>query len=296
MTLREWFWIILLGTVWGGSFIFNALLIRELGPLWVTAIRVGIGALGCWVFLFARGKKVPTHWKLWLALGLLGVLNYAIPFALFPMAQKSLASGVAAIVNALTPIMTVIVSHFWRGGERISWSKSVGVVAGFSGVTVLALPALTGGGDSQVWAIAACLLATLCYALALNVARQFREVEATALTSIALTGSAVAAIPVAFIFEGLPQVQLGSTWLAALAIGLVSTAFTFQVMYRLLPRVGATNFSTTTLIAPVSAIILGTVFLDEVILPSHLLGMAIIFVGLTFIDGRLPRLLGWQAR
>jgi drug/metabolite transporter (DMT)-like permease len=296
MTLREWFWIIFLGAVWGGSFIFNALLIRELGPLWVTAIRVGIGALGCWVFLFARGKKVPGQLKLWLALGMLGVLNYAIPFALFPMAQKSLASGVAAIVNALTPIMTVIVSHFWQGGERISWTKSVGVVAGFSGVTVLALPALSEGGDSRIWAIGACLLATLCYALALNVARQFREVEATALTSIALTGSAIAALPVALIFEGLPSIQMGSTWLAALAIGLVSTAFTFQIMYRLLPRVGATNFSTTTLIAPVSAIILGTVFLGEVILPSHLLGMAIIFFGLTFIDGRLPRLLGWQAR
>ena len=126
MTLREWFWIIFLGAVWGGSFIFNALLIRELGPLWVTAIRVGIGALGCWVFLFARRKKVPGQLKLWLALGMLGVLNYAIPFALFPMAQKSLASGVAAIVNALTPIMTVIVSHFWRGGERISWMLAIG--------------------------------------------------------------------------------------------------------------------------------------------------------------------------
>ena len=82
-----------------------------------------------------------------------------------------------------------------------------------------------------------------------------------------------------------------SSWAAALAIGLISTAFTFQIMYRLLPLVGATNFSTTTLIAPISAIILGTLFLGETILPSHLLGMAVIFLGLTFIDGRLPRLL-----
>lgn len=291
MTLREWFWIVFLGAVWGGSFIFNALLIRELSPLWVTAFRVGIGALGCWLFLMAMRKSVPRDPVLWLKLGLLGVLNYAIPFALFPLAQAQLASGVAAIINALTPIMTVIVSHFWLNGERMTWSKTVGVVAGFSGVAILASPALLADGNSRVWAIGACLLATLCYALALNIVRSFRHVEPTALTSIALTGSAVAAIPVALAADGLPVMVMPSSWAAALAIGLISTAFTFQIMYRLLPLVGATNFSTTTLIAPISAIILGTLFLGETILPSHLLGMAVIFLGLTFIDGRLPRLL-----
>ncbi|HBX37387.1 DMT family transporter [Pseudohongiella sp. SYSU M77423] len=291
MTLREWFWIVFLGAVWGGSFIFNALLIRELSPLWVTAFRVGIGALGCWLFLMAMRKAVPRDPVLWLKLGLLGVLNYAIPFALFPLAQAQLASGVAAIINALTPIMTVIVSHFWLNGERMTWSKTVGVVAGFSGVAILASPALLADGNSRVWAIGACLLATLCYALALNIVRSFRHVEPTALTSIALTGSAVAAIPVALAADGLPVMVMPSSWAAALAIGLISTAFTFQIMYRLLPLVGATNFSTTTLIAPISAIILGTLFLGETILPSHLLGMAVIFLGLTFIDGRLPRLL-----
>ncbi|HBN16223.1 MAG: EamA family transporter [Gammaproteobacteria bacterium] len=291
MTLREWFWIVFLGAVWGGSFIFNALLIRELSPLWVTAFRVGIGALGCWLFLMAMRKSVPRDPVLWLKLGLLGVLNYAIPFALFPLAQAQLASGVAAIINALTPIMTVIVSHFWLNGERMTWSKTVGVVAGFSGVAILASPALLADGNSRVWAIGACLLATLCYALALNIVRSFRHVEPTALTSMALTGSAVAAIPVALAADGLPVMVMPSSWAAALAIGLISTAFTFQIMYRLLPLVGATNFSTTTLIAPISAIILGTLFLGETILPSHLLGMAVIFLGLTFIDGRLPRLL-----
>ncbi|MBC52632.1 MAG: EamA family transporter [Gammaproteobacteria bacterium] len=292
MTLREWFWILFLGAVWGGSFIFNALLIRELGPLWVTALRVSIGALGCWLFLFAMGKPVPRDPSLWFKLGMLGVLNYAIPFALFPMAQADLASGVAAIVNALTPIMTVLVSQFWINGERITWTKAIGVVAGFAGVAILASPALREGGDSRLWAIAACLLATLCYALALNIARSFQKVEPTALTSIALTGAAVASVPVALMAEGLPRMVLPATWMAALAIGLISTAFTFQIMYRLLPLVGATNFSTTTLIAPVSAIFLGLLFLGEVILPSHMLGMLVIFVGLMFIDGRLPRWLG----
>ena len=296
MTVRQWFWIVFLGAVWGGSFIFNALLIRELGPLWVTALRVSIGASGCWLFLLMRGKAVPRERALWLKLGMLGILNYAIPFALFPLAQANLASGVAAIVNALTPIMTVIVSHYWAGGERMSWSKAAGVVAGFTGVAILASPALQMEGNSKLWAIAACLLATLCYALALNLARSFRHVEATALSSIALTGAAVVSVPVALVAEGLPQMVLPTTWMAALAIGLISTAFTFQIMYRLLPQVGATNFSTTTLIAPISAIFLGFWFLGEVILPSHLIGMIVIFIGLMFIDGRLPRMVAQMTR
>jgi len=296
MTAREWSWIVFLGAVWGGSFIFNAILIRELGPLWVTALRVSIGAAGCWGFLVVMRKPVPREPELWFKLGMLGVLSYAIPFALFPLAQANLASGVAAIINALTPIMTVIVAHFWVNGERMTMNKCVGVIVSFAGVAILASPALQMEGNSKIWAIGACLLATVCYALALNIARSFRNVEPTALTALALTGASVAALPLAWAVEGVPTLTNPETWAAALAIGLISTAFTFQIMYRLLPLVGATNFSTTTLIAPISAIILGTLFLGELILPSHLLGMLVIFLGLSFLDGRLPRLLRQLAR
>src|SRR5690554_513529 len=110
MATRDWLLIILLGAIWGSSFIFNAVLIREIGPLWVSGLRVGIAALGCWGVMFALRKPIPRDAALWVQLGLLGVLSYAIPFSLFPLAQADVASGVAAIVNALTPIMTVIVS------------------------------------------------------------------------------------------------------------------------------------------------------------------------------------------
>ncbi|WP_224702445.1 DMT family transporter [Devosia aquimaris] len=292
MVRRDWFWIILLGAIWGCSFIFNAVLIREIGPLWVTSFRVGIGALGCWFAMLILRKPVPRDPMLWFKLGALGVLAYAIPFALFPLAQANLASGVAAIINALTPIMTVIVSHFWIGGEKASRVKSAGVVVGFVGAAILASPALMDGGDSHLWAIGACLLATLCYALSLNITRSFKAVEPTALAAIALTGAAIVSIPVAFFTEGAPVLQRPETWAAAIAIGLVSTAFTFQIMYRILPRVGPTNFATTTFIAPISAIILGVVVLKESVLPIQILGMLVIFTGLLLIDGRISRL--WQ--
>lgn len=290
MDRRDWFWIIFLGAIWGCSFIFNAVLIREIGPLWVTSFRVAIGAAGCWAVMLALRKPVPRDPVLWLKLGSLGILAYALPFALFPLAQAHLASGVAAIVNALTPVMTVIVSHFWLGGEKASRTKSAGVITGFVGAAILASPALSSGGDSQVWAVGACLLATICYAVSLNITRSFKAIEPTALASIALTGAAMVSVPTAAWIEGIPVITRTETWLAALAIGLVSTAFTFQIMYRVLPRVGATNFATTTFIAPLSAIVLGITLLGETVLPIQILGMIVIFGGLLLIDGRIGSL------
>ena len=287
MSLRDWFWIILLGAIWGCSFVFNAILIRELGPLWVTTLRVGIGALGCWAVLFALRKPIPRDPVLWLQLAGLGVIAYAIPFALFPMAQAHLASGIAAIINALTPMVTAVISHFWIGGERATPTKFIGVAIGFVGAAILVSPALSEGGNSHLWAVAACLGATLCYGLSLNITRSFKHIEPTAFAAIALTGASVVAAPIAFFTEGTPHMTQPETWAAALAIGLLSTAFTFQVMYRILPRVGATNFATTTFIAPISALIIGVTVLGETILPIQILGMLVIFFGLLFIDGRI---------
>lgn len=289
MALRDWFWVVLLGTIWGASFLFNAVLIRELGPLWVSAGRVGIGALGCWAFFLALGRSLPREPVLYLHFLALGVLSYTVPFALFPLAQGHLASGVAAIVNAMTPIMTVIVSQFWPGGEKATRAKSAGVLAGFGGVAMLAWPALAAGGQSQLWAIGACLLATLCYATVLNYTRNFARLDPSVLAACALTGGAVVAVPLALLFEGTPAVTRAETWGALLGIGLVATTLAFQIMYRLLPRIGATNFSVVTFIAPVSAVLLGVTLLGETILPTHILGMLAIFAGLLLIDGRVVR-------
>lgn len=287
MSLRDWFLIVFLGAIWGCSFIFNAVLIREIGPLWVTSLRVGIGALGCWVVMVALRKPVPRAPRLWAQLGLLGIVAYALPFALFPLAQTHLASGVAAIINAMTPMMTALISHVWIGGEKASATKMTGVAIGFVGAAILVSPALAAGGNSQIWAVLACLAATLCYALTLNITRSFKHVEPTALAAIALTGAAIMSMPVAFLVEGAPVMTRPETYGAAIAIGLISTAFTFQIMYRILPRVGATNFATTTFIAPISALILGVTVLGETILPVQIAGMLVIFFGLLFIDGRI---------
>jgi drug/metabolite transporter (DMT)-like permease len=287
MTLRDWLLIIFVGSIWGCSFLFNAVLIRELGPLWVSSGRVGIAAVACWAFFIALRKPLPRDPVLWGKLALLGLFSYALPFTLFPLGQAHIPSGLTAIINAMTPITTVVVSNFWPGGERATFNKSLGVLAGFTGAALLAMPAFGVGGTAQLWAIGVCFLATLVYATSLNITRRFQGVDPTTIATIALTGAALGSLPLAFVVEGIPRVTRIETWASWLALGLFSTALTFQIMYRILPRVGATNFAANTFISPVVALFLGLTLLGEQIEPPHIFGMLAIFVGLLCIDGRI---------
>lgn len=289
MPLRYWLLIIMLGAVWGSSFLFNAILIREISPLWVSAGRVTIGAAICWVYFVAMRKTLPNDWRIYTQLLLLGILNYAIPFSLFPFAEQTVASSIVGVINGLTPMSTVIVSQLWPGGERATWNKVVGVIIGFVGAFLLALPSLGAGASAQVLGLLAALGATLCYALTLNYARRFKDVDSAAVATCSLTAAALVSVPIALIFTGVPVITRIETWGALFAIAAFSTSFSFLLVYWLLPRVGATNLSLNTFITPISAILLGVLVLHERFEAAHLLGVLVIFIGLIFMDGRLVR-------
>lgn len=293
MPLGYWGLIVLLGIGWGSSFLFNEILLRELGPLTVSLGRVGFGALGCWLWIAATGRKARLPVAVILGLFVLGVVFFALPFALYPLSQRHIGSGVAGIINAMTPVMVVIVSQLWPGGERATWAKSLGVAAGFAGIAVLALPVLRAGVSAEFRAILIALCAPVCYGVATNLARRFREIDSTLVAAWSLTGAALAIAPVALGAEGLPVITRAETWASLAIIGFVLTSAAFIALYWLLPRVGATTTSTVTFIAPVSAVLLGVFVLGEAILSVHLAGMALIFSGLVLIDGRLVR---WALR
>jgi drug/metabolite transporter (DMT)-like permease len=286
---QYWALILVLGAVWGCSFLFNAILIREISPLWVSAGRVTIGAAICWLVFVATRKRLPTDWRLYPQLLVLGILNYAIPFALFPYAEQTVASSIVGVINGMTPMTTVIVSQFWPGGEKATWNKVTGVLIGFLGAVILALPSFSQGADAQVLGLLAALAATCCYALTLNYARRFAKVEPYAVASASLTGAALVSIPLALLFSGIPVITRVETWSALFGIGVFSTSFSFLLVYWLLPRVGATNLSLNTFITPISAILLGVLVLHERFELTHMLGIVVIFFGLVFIDGRLVR-------
>ena len=289
MPIRHWALIIALGAIWGCSFLFNAILIREISPLWVSAGRVTIGAVICWVFFLVTRRKAPTDWRTYAQLLVLGLLNYAIPFALFPWSEEHLASGIVGVINGMTPMATVIVSQFWPGGEKATWNKVAGVVIGFAGALLLAAPSLAAGVSGQALAYLAAFVATLCYALTFNYARRFKTIDSAVVASSSLTGAALLMIPIALIFSGVPVITKTETWGALVGIAVFSTSFSFLLVYWLLPKVGATNLSLNTFITPISALILGALVLHETLEPLQYVGMLVIFCGLIFIDGRLVK-------
>lgn len=295
MPIRYWALILFLGTVWGGSFMFNAVLIREIDPLWVSAGRITIGAAICWVYFFATRRKLPTDFWVYPQLLFLGIINYAIPFALFPYAELHVSSGITGVINGLTPMTTVIVSQLWPGGERANWNKVVGVVIGFAGAVVLASPSLAEGGSAELLPLFAAFAATVCYAFTLNYARRFRDIDSASVATLSLSGAAIVGLPVALLLTGAPVITRPETWASLFGIGALSTSFSMLLLYWMLPRVGATNVSLNTFITPISALLLGYFVLSESLAPVHFLGIAMIFVGLIAIDGRVLKLMPARA-
>lgn len=293
MGAREWAMVMALSLLWGGSFFFIGVAVREVPPLSLVLSRVGIAALALWAVLAVTGARMPHVPGLWAAFLGMGLLNNALPFALIVWGQQHIASGLAAILNATTPLFTVLVAHLLTADERLTPAKAAGVAMGLLGVAVMLGTELLGGLGLAVAAQLACLAAALSYALAGVFGRRFRRMGVPPLASAAgqVTASSFILLPLALAVEqpwALPAPGAAS-WAAMLGLGLVSTALAYVLYFRILAVAGATNLLLVTFLVPVSAILLGALLLRERLEPRHFGGMALIGAGLALIDGRLLR-------
>lgn len=287
MPTRYWFLIVLVGTIFGSSFLLIEIAARELPPLTMAAGRSLVAAAACWLVVLARRSPLPRDPVLVLQLLGLGVLSYAFSFVLMPVIQSYISTGLVAMINLLLPIMTLVVAHFWPGGERASRRKAIGAAIGFAGAIILGLPSFSNGLGGQTIGILLCLLSTFVFAIAFNVTRSFATQQPQVVAALAMTGALLTTLPAALVVEGLPTIAEPATWWAWLALGLFPTALNFQIMYWMLPKVGATNFSVNAYVSPIVATLLGTTLLGEVVSPWHLLGIVVVMTGLVIIDGRL---------
>jgi drug/metabolite transporter (DMT)-like permease len=292
MRLRDWFTIILVGALFGSSFSLIVVTLHELAPLTIAAGRAVVAAITCWAIFLATGQKLPDDPVLIGKLILLGLLTYALPFILMPITQSHLSSSMIAILNLLLPLLTVLVSHYWPAGERATPAKAIGVAVGLAGALLLSAPTLRAGVDGQIWAICISIGSSVIWAIAFNITRDFRNIPPSAIATVALTGAALFCVPAALLVEGTPTVRYTQTWIAWIVLGVFPTALNFQIMYFMIPRVGTTNFVINAYISPVVAILIGTQLLDERVEWLQLAGMAVIFLGLLLIDGRILPLLG----
>ena len=288
MGRAEWGMLGLLSLVWGGSFFFYKVLVQALPPFTVVLGRMAIAALALNLWLAARRERLPLDPKLWAGLLVAGVLNNALPFSCFAFSEQRITSGLAAILNATTPLFGVLVGAALRTGARLTPARAAAVAVGLFGVTVLVGPsALRGGGDLP--SEFACLLAALSYAFGGFYARRFSWMGSLKLAAGQTTAAAVVMLPLAAIADRFWTLSPpgASTWAALLGIGLLSTAFAYFLFFRVLERAEPTDLMLVTFLVPISALALGVLFLGEPVKPQAFAGMALIGLSLVVIDGQL---------
>jgi len=283
----DWAMLLGLAVVFGSTYFFGDLALQSFGPLTVAAGRVAGAATILTVAVLARGHRFPSDAKTWWALLVMGAINNALPFSLIFWGQTRIDSALAAILNAMTPIFTVLLAHL-VGNERLSGRRIAGVLFGFVGVAVLIGPGALRRLDPTNAAEGAVLLAALSYATAGLWGRRFRHLPTDVAAGGMLIASSAILLPAAAWIERPWTAIPTGTSLAAIAIlGLFCTALAYLLYFRLLARVGATNLLLVTFLLPVVAMALGAVFLGEHLAVGDFIGLALILMGLATIDGRL---------
>lgn len=288
---REWALLLLLALVWGSAFVFYKLLDNAgVPPITIVAGRVGIAALAMLAFLATTRRALPRSPELWRAFIVMGLFNNLIPFALIAYGETRIASALAAILNATTPIFTLLVARV-AAHERLTANKLVGIALGFVGVAIVVGPDALAGLDLRSSGQVACLAAAVSYGCAAVYGRRFAKVglDPTVAATGQLCGSSLLAFPLALAVEQ-PWTHLAQPagiWGAWIALALLCTSFAFAIYFRLIETLGAVNATLVTMLVPVSALALGIVTLGERPHPASIAGMVVIALALVVIDGRL---------
>lgn len=293
----EWLLLITLSVLWGGSFFFSEVALFELPPFTVVFGRVGFAALALWVVVYATGQRMPRDAKLWLAFLVMGAINNLIPFSLIVWGQTQIASGLASILNATTPLFTVVLAHVLTRDETMTANRLGGVLVGLVGVSVMIGPAVLSGFGGSLIAQFAVLGAAVSYAFAGIFGRRFKGLPPTVVAAGQVTATTVMIAPVAVIADRLWLAPMPGlvTWGSIIGLALLSTAVAYVIYFRILAAAGATNLLLVTFLVPVSAILLGATILGETLTLGQIAGMLLISLGLAAIDGRPLRLLRRRA-
>lgn len=290
MTALEWTMLVALAIVWGGSFFFNGVAVRELPVFTVVVSRVALAALILLLILRLRGERMPRQRPVWMAFFAMGLLNNVIPFSLIVWGQQHIASAVASILNASTPLFAVVFAHVLTSDEKMTGGRLAGVVIGFIGVAVMIGSDALQSLGTHVVAQLMCLAGAVSYAFAGIFGRRFRAMGVTPMTTATgqVVASSILLLPLMLVIDR--PWTLAAPSMAAIGalvgVAALSTALAYHLYFRILSTAGATNLLLVTFLIPASAIILGVLFLDESLLPRHVAGMGLIGVGLAAIDGR----------
>jgi len=288
MKPSEWAILVLLSIFWGGAFFFVEIALRGFQPFALVFLRVGIAATILLAVVYMRRQRMPTQLKTWGAYFVMGALNNAIPFCLIVWGQTRIESGIASILNATTPIFTVLLAHFLTSDEHLTVRKLAGVLIGFFGVYLMMSPELRNGFGGRGLGQIAILGAAVSYSFAGIFGKRFKNESPVVTSTGMLICSSIMMAPFAIVSGALGASVFSVQAISAvLGIAAISTAMAYLLYFRILASAGATNVLLVTFLIPVSALLLGIGVLREVIKVLEFAGMGCIFLGLIVIDGRV---------
>lgn len=290
MKNADWLKLIGLSLLWGGTFLFQALSLRSWPTFTIVFFRVSLAAAVFWLILLATGRSMPRERRTWSAFLVMGLINNAIPFTLITWEQIHVEGGVASIMNATASCFAVIFAHFLTRDEKLTWRKGIGVLIGFFGAYVLLRPELNGGVSARGIGEIAGLCAAMSLALAGIFGKRFREQSPVVTATGMLTCSSLMMLPLVVLFDRPWMLEFSvASMMPVAGLVLLSTVFAYLLYFSILRSAGATNLLLVTLLMPISAHILGALFLDEPLYVTSVVGMVFVIVGLSIIDGRVIR-------
>ena len=284
----EWAALITLSVIWGGSYLFMKIAVGYLPVFTIVFARVALGALTLGAILLISGIGLPRGWTRWRAFLGMGLLNNVIPMSLIVFGTHAISAGLASIINAMTPIFTIIFAHLLTSDERLTVNKAIGIGLGFLGVIVLIGPGLLLQIDAGVVGELACVGAAISYATANIFGRRFVRMGLKPL-EIAfgqVSSASLILLPIAAVIDQPWTLATPPTYalFSVLALGMLCTGVAYLLFFRVLTRSGAVAIALVTLLIPPSAIALGALVLGEEISAQNLIGMALIAVGLAAVN------------
>ena len=287
----DWAMLIALSILWGGSFFFIEVLVEYLPSLTIVVIRVALAAIALWIIILALRVPIPKTAQHWIALFTVGLLNNALPFCLIVWGQTQINSGLASILNAMTPFFTVIIAGAVLADERITGNKLIGVLIGIVGAIVLIGPEALGGITGSALGQLAVMGAAFSYAVAGVFARRFKDwgISPLMIATGQVTTAALMLLPLALVIDQPWSLPMPPAHIIGAMFGLAffSTVIAYILYFRLIASAGATNAALVAFLIPVSAILLGVLILGETFTPLQAAGMLLIGAGLIVMDGRL---------
>jgi len=296
MKAKEWTVFVLLGLIWGSSFLWIRIAVQDTGPFTLVALRLLFGLFGLLAVMKYKKLPFPRDKRTLLSLAIMGVINTALPFTLISWGETRIESSLASILNGTVPLFAIIIAHYWLHDERITLARIVGLIVGFVGVVVLVgrdfdINSLGGNFLGQLAVIAA----SISYATAATFSRKYLRGQAPVVQatvpilaadalmwlSLPVVGSLAPSLDAPNHFPTLPI-----TWFALVWLGILGSCVAYILFFHLLNAWGVTRSTLVTYIFPVVGLILGIVFLSENLDWRLVIGSALVVSGIAVVNLR----------